>query len=1242
MAYQPCILGTARLNNFRLAYYDQMFEAGIIVAGQQVRARVSGLTIRDVINDAPNTCSITFDGGGAVPQAEQALRITINARDPRLLFNGALQTVDSSYEGRPNNICYPCTAVDDTARATRRRPFGQWTTVSATSYALQLIQQFASGFSTAGVQAGLPPVSVILDGTEGMAGALAQGAQAIGGYYYFEDNTLYFFITPPPHDDPTPIDGSPGNLLDDPPISVSRDVSQLRTRQYGRAHGEALLADVGIGETIIPVANAAAWFAQAGSGLRAIAISQRLQYTGIQVGGNGSLVGPGAAPGNPPAVACVLGSGVNSGQHAYAYTFVTPSGETLPSPLGTVAVGLMSGPTSAPTPGTPSAGDGPDTGTHSYAATFLTASGETAVGPASAVVTTGDGTIPPPTSAPHPGTPTLGSTGPDPGSHVYATTFVSAYGETVPGPPSAAVVTGPITIPPPTNAPTPGTPTLGSTGPDPGSHVYATTFVGAYGETVPGPTSAAVVTGPIPIASPTTAPTPGTPIAGDGAPAFPHQYGVTFLTATGETTIGPLSTAVTTVDSGPVLPPATAPTLIEVPGSIDWGQGNTVKIGVTFVTAAGETTVGPLGSVVITRPAGQSQINVSNIPIGPPGTTARRLYRVTVVGGVTTSSSIFVVALADNSSTTITNLSAGSLYSSSGQVGPPSNTAGTTPYRTVPLTGIPLGPVGTTGRCIYRNISSSMRLLIYIGDNTTTTFLDNKTDAALGGGPPPTNAATAPAQIVAVTAIQTGPAGTTGRKLYRTTAGGAALKLLATFGDNSTTSFSDTIADAALGVAAPTVGGTSPGQVVAVTSIQTGPAGTTGRKLYRTIAGGATLKLVATFGDNSTTSFTDTVADAALGAAPPPVGATSPIHIVPVSAIPIGPSGTTGRNIYRTAANGSQLRFLVSINDNFTFQITDTTPDAGLGANAPTVGTAPANMVAITGIAVGAAPTTARYLYRTVAGGSQLRLITGLGDNATTAFNDTIADSALQGNAPTADTSGLAQPSGQVLAGSPSLIVASAATFPASGWALIGALVVVRYTGIAGNALTGIPATGPGSITTTVIWGTQVLPAPSLVGVTGITAPIVKGTLINLWVQRDDAAAQSDQATIDAANGVVPADGIYEGPVLVDERRNEASMRALCDATLIQFSRPIVTVRYACRDLQSKSGRTVRIDLANPAIHETLTIQEVTITEIDIAPHLAPRFTVTASTARFSLDDILRRLLLAADSATTLGRDATS
>ena len=39
-----------------------------------------------------------------------------------------------------------------------------------------------------------------------------------------------------------------------------------------------------------------------------------------------------------------------------------------------------------------------------------------------------------------------------------------------------------------------------------------------------------------------------------------------------------------------------------------------------------------------------------------------------------------------------------------------------------------------------------------------------------------------------------------------------------------------------------------------------------------------------------------------------------------------------------------------------------------------------------------------------------------------------------------------------------------------------------------------------------------------------------------------------------------------------------------------------------------------------------LTIQDVTITEIDIAPRLAPRFTVTASSMRFSVEDLLRRM----------------
>jgi hypothetical protein len=45
--------------------------------------------------------------------------------------------------------------------------------------------------------------------------------------------------------------------------------------------------------------------------------------------------------------------------------------------------------------------------------------------------------------------------------------------------------------------------------------------------------------------------------------------------------------------------------------------------------------------------------------------------------------------------------------------------------------------------------------------------------------------------------------------------------------------------------------------------------GVTGRKLYRTTANGAALKLLGTLANNTATDFTDTVADGALGAAPP-------------------------------------------------------------------------------------------------------------------------------------------------------------------------------------------------------------------------------------------------------------------------------------------------------------------------------------------------------------------------------------
>ena len=59
-------------------------------------------------------------------------------------------------------------------------------------------------------------------------------------------------------------------------------------------------------------------------------------------------------------------------------------------------------------------------------------------------------------------------------------------------------------------------------------------------------------------------------------------------------------------------------------------------------------------------------------------------------------------------------------------------------------------------------------------------------------------------QQVTVSAVATGPTGTTGRKVYRTAVGGGTVyKLAKTISDNTTTSFVDSLADGSLGATAP-------------------------------------------------------------------------------------------------------------------------------------------------------------------------------------------------------------------------------------------------------------------------------------------------------------------------------------------------------------------------------------------------------------------------------------------------------
>jgi hypothetical protein len=286
--------------------------------------------------------------------------------------------------------------------------------------------------------------------------------------------------------------------------------------------------------------------------------------------------------------------------------------------------------------------------------------------------------------------------------------------------------------------------------------------------------------------------------------------------------------------------------------------------------------------------------------------------------------------------------------------------------------------------------------------------------------------------------------------------------------------------------------------------------------------------------------------------------------------------------------------------------------------------------VTVTGIAIGASPTTSRKVYRTVVNGAQLKLHSTIANDTDSALpaNDSTADGSLGANAPTSDLSGLAQPSGQVNAGSAALPTASPAPFPAAGWVLIGGGQTIRYTGISGNSLTGIPTSGPGSITTTVIYGSQALPAPALTGVNannGLVLAMAKGSSVKIWVERNDLAAQAALGQLELDANGNPTDGIHEFQI-IDERRGEASLSALCDADLAIFSRPIVSATYSTRDPKSKSGKTVHVDLAGWGLVGDFVIQDVTLT-FD-GPALAPRYQVHAASVAFTLADLLRKVVL--------------
>lgn len=423
-------------------------------------------------------------------------------------------------------------------------------------------------------------------------------------------------------------------------------------------------------------------------------------------------------------------------------------------------------------------------------------------------------------------------------------------------------------------------------------------------------------------------------------------------------------------------------------------------------------------------------------------------------------------------------------------------------------------------------------------------------------------------------------------------------------------------------------------QQVWVTNLPASPPGVSTRILYRTTAGGTVLKRVAVITDNAISDYLDAIADASLGA-DALTTSTAVLHVVGLANIPLGPATVTGRKIWRSVAGGAAtaLKLLATIADNTTTVYTDTTVDASLGAAAPTTNTATANQVALASIPIGSATVTGRKLYRTVAGGVQLKLLATLADNTTLVYSDSIADASLGANVPVTDTSGLAQPAGQVLAGAATIPVASPGAFPSTGWAVIGnGREVIRYTSIVGSTLAGIPASGVGAITATVSFNSTITAAPQLTVAAGaIVYAIRPGDPVNLLVQVDDLALQAQLA------GIIGGDGIQED-YLQDGRLSHTEALARARAQLALRGTLETRLQYSVRDQHIRAGALATVvsgtdfytgpitaaDAAGGSTIRQFKIQSFTISDFTQGPTFFPTWRVSASSSRFSFEDLLR------------------
>jgi len=1108
--------------------------------------RRGSISISDELNEAPNTCDFIVDG--SPPSIGTDVRIGLrDLQAANLLFGGEVLKVMETFSGQPSHPAWQVNCRDYAFLLNRRKVWAKYTQTSATTIALELLQQYTTGFSTTGIVAGLPAIDVEFDGVDVLA-ALSKIATLIGGYCdVTAAKVVRLFITNT--DPPLTLTDTDPLFKMNPPLGLTRDLSQVRTVVKVKGIGKSVAGNSGMritaGDTLLPLEDTEPFGTAAG---QAITDDQQiLNYTATTPGGIPAKVGNTSAP--PGSLIAAIATGVVGG--------------------------LI--------------------GNYRWAVAFANAAGETPIGTPSNQLACPDRTSPVSTIGLGP----TGNVGPLVGRYGYKVANVTSRGTTLLGPETARVASA-LSRPP---APSVST----ASGPGPlminTTYAYAASYVTPYGETDASLWTSYTPPG-ISIGSVTTADV----FSFGGIIDGPYYVGISIVTALGE--LGLVTTYIGTNH------------LSGGPGGVtiwSWNTGGRIESGYRYYYACtayhdtyGETPLGP--SVSFFNNSGSALKFTIQLPSALANQTGLRLYR---------------------RAEPVTDPS----YSSAYQL------------------------VGEYGGGGYQ-------------------ILDNYSQGELGDKYPKQGRA---GVRIRYTLSASSESGIYARRIYRTKSGGAEYFLIGEIQNNAGgQQWLDLLDDNALTQRSPAVPTT--GRAAFVTP-PSGPSGITGRRIYRTKGNGSQVYLAGEVKDNGTSGWVDTVPDNTLTVGPnmSPAGIGEQ-HLL--TSIPIGPPGTLARALYRTKSGGSEFFLLGRVSDNTSGTFVDNVPDANLGEGGPLVNTAGASAAQLSNIPIGGSGVTKRILYRTngSADPATFKYLATIDNNTDTTFVDDKPDSDL--GRPPSEATNLGALPGDIV-----LNVDKTIGFPSAGWVRADSQYI-RYTGISGLSLIGIPPVKPvaavtrsgnvatmtvfnhgwqtndvitvlganqseyngvrkitvlsadvftykvegfpvspgtgtisaapnGAITAPIAGGNTILTVPMLTGVSSLIRPVQIGATVSLWVVRSSSTGIAQLQTLEGG------DGIREYNITDSSLESIAACQQRGDADLALFQFAQITLTYRTQDTTTRSGRTVHVTLPPPyTLTGDFLIQSVHISNIDQELRTLPFFDVTLSSTRFSLEDVIRHVVL--------------